>query len=272
MNCYPRSLLVFWLIVYSVRFGTRPWNFFQLNSIYFNNDKGFFSKLDIDRLIPDRWRLVQQLDDGASIPEFPVFSKPEWGQNSHGVRVIRDEGELREVRRTRKGRAVSYLLQEAAKEKREFEVFYLRSPADLEQCAMLSITETLNSSGSSLPVNGVLNSSTLYREIGSMLSTGQKKRIWSMVSQIGEFRVARVGLCADSVEDLAAGNFHIFEINIFLPMPLLLLDATISCARRWAFIRESMRIAALLAKNRDRGPARYPVFAKHFLAHYRVKS
>jgi len=61
-----------------IRVGTGPWKFFQLNVRYFSKDLGFFSKLRIDDLIPDRWRLHQVPDDGTMVPErFPVFMKPQ---------------------------------------------------------------------------------------------------------------------------------------------------------------------------------------------------
>lgn len=271
MNCLLRPLLVFWLIVYSVRYRTRPWNFFQLNARYFDSDKGIFSKLAIDRLIPSQWRLRQEVDDGACVPEFPVFSKPEWGQNSHGVAAVHDSLQLDEVRRTRKNRNVSYLLQEASKEKREFEIFYLRSPKSIDNYAILSITETVNIGNKPLPVNGVLNRETRFREINSRLSPEELEKIWSFVGQIGQFKIARVGLCAESVGEMVAGKLHIFEINIFLPMPLVLLDPALSFDRKQRFIRECMRVAAILARGRDRGLARHPVFFKQLLAHYQVK-
>ena len=99
-----RPLLVFWLIAYSVYYRTRPWNFFQLNSDYFNGEKNIFSKLELNQYIPFRWRLRQVVDDGEIVPEFPVFVKPEWGQNSHGVSSVKTLDELCSIRLKRKWR------------------------------------------------------------------------------------------------------------------------------------------------------------------------
>ena len=93
-----RVALVFWCIVYSLRCRVAPWHFFQLNSGYFNSTKSIFSKLDMDRFIPERWRLQQLEDDGDTAPEFPVFLKPEWGQNAHGIFFIRNGDELDEAK------------------------------------------------------------------------------------------------------------------------------------------------------------------------------
>jgi len=72
-----------------------PWKYFQLNAPYFNEQRGIFSKLDTDQLIPEAWRLPQSLDIGDYQPPlYPVFVKPEWGQNSHGIFVVETEVEL----------------------------------------------------------------------------------------------------------------------------------------------------------------------------------
>ena len=62
--------------------GTGPWKFFQLNAPHFNSAKGIFSKIDLDEMFPEEWRLSQRYDADDYLPEeYPVFLKPEWGQN-----------------------------------------------------------------------------------------------------------------------------------------------------------------------------------------------
>lgn len=85
------------------------------------------------------------------------------------------------------------------------------------------------------------------------------------------FRIARVGVRANSIEELLAGNFHVIEVNIFLPMPLVLLDSQRSWAEKHRFIRESMKGAARLAGNGFRPKKRYPIFFRQLIAHYKVK-
>lgn len=267
-----RFLLVFWLIVYSLRYRTRPWNFFQLNHTYFNRVKNIFSKLDIDDHIPARWRLYQIVDDGSVVPEFPVFVKPEWGQNSHGVGLAKNIDELNKLRRQRKGKGVDYLLQQAATEVREFEFFYVRSVENPDRYAIISLTETVNTSDETLVVNGINNNDSLYKDIMYQLSDADKETLWTRFSTIGCFYIARVGVKANSIENLVAGDFHVVEVNIFLPMPLLLLDVSKSRSEKLEFIQTSMRASAQLAAKVDLSKTRRrPIFFKKLIAHYKVK-
>ncbi|BHH84572.1 ATP-grasp domain-containing protein [Desulforhopalus sp. 52FAK] len=267
-----RFLLVFWLIIYSIRYWTKPWNFFQLNHTYFNRTKNIFSKLDLDSHIPDQWRLQQVVDDGDIVPDFPVFVKPEWGQNSHGVGIARNLAELNKLRGNRKGKGVTYLLQEAATEAREFEFFYIRNGDSLDRYETVSLTETVNKSGESLVVNGINNTSSVYKDVGDQLSDDEREHLWQTLSAIGCFYIARVGLKADSIKEIVAGNFHVVEINIYLPMPLMLLDEEISRKEKLKFIRHSMKVSARLASKVDFSSSeRCPIFFKKLVAHYKVK-
>jgi hypothetical protein len=66
--------------------GIPPWYYFQINAEWYNKKKGFYSKIDMDARIPKKWRLKQGYFDKNNLPEtFPVFLKPEWGQNSNGI-------------------------------------------------------------------------------------------------------------------------------------------------------------------------------------------
>jgi len=267
-----RVLLIFWLIFYTVRYRTKPWDFFQLNEFYFNRDKNIFSKLDLDNHIPKQWRLAQVVDDGKIVPRFPVFVKPEWGQNSHGVGIANNLDELNNLRQTRRDTDVNYLLQEAAKEKKEFEFFYIRSTSDSSDFDTLSLTETVNKSDETLVVNGINNKDSVYREVGNELSAGERATLWKQLGSIGCFYIARVGVKANSLDDLLFGSFHVIEVNIFLPMPLMLLDNRIRVREKHQFIRRSMKASAkLAAKVNVSGAERCSIFFKQLIAHYKVK-
>lgn len=266
-----RPLLVFWLIAYSLYYRTRPWNFFQLNSDYFNGEKNIFSKLELNQYIPKQWRLRQVVDDGKIALEFPLFVKPEWGQNSHGVHAAKDFAELSSIRQKRKSNSVTYLLQEAAKELLEFEIFYIRAAEDLDDFAILSVTETVNRSSENLPVNGVNNRNSSFLDRTKRLSEQELHNLWVMMKKIGFFRIARVGVRANSIEELLAGHFHVIEVNIFLPMPLVLLDSQKGWPEKFQIIRDSMKCAAQLAGNDFRPQKRYPIFFHKLVAHYKVK-
>lgn len=267
-----RSLLVIWLILYSLRYRTKPWNFFQLNHSYFNREINIFSKLDLDHHIPEKWYLQQRLDDGKIVPEFPVFVKPEWGQNSHGVGIAKNISELKALRAKRGDTTVAYLLQEAASEEREFEFFYIRRAENPDDYQTISLTETINTSDESLVINGINNKNSVYRDVGYDLSDEQRSTLWQVFSSIGCFYIARVGVKANSLAELIEGMFHVIEVNIFLPMPLVLLDERKSLQEKLRFIRHSMKGAAQLAsKVNVTGSERRPIFFKQLIAHYKVK-
>jgi hypothetical protein len=264
-------VLIFWCITSCLRRRVSPQLFFQLNSEYFNPGKNIFSKLDMDRVIPDRWRLRQIEDDGQVVPEMPVFLKPEWGQNSHGIYLIQTMKDLEAARRKRRVRKTSYLFQEVAREKKEYEIFYIRSASDNSRFAILSITEVRNSGHADLYINGVHNADSSYHDITTDFSAKEQQQLWTMLKGVGRFRIARVGIRANSRKELLSGIFHIIEINIFLPLPLLLLDKNISWSGKHQFIRKSMVVAADLISNLPASKKRRAIFFRQLIAHYRVK-
>ncbi len=267
-----RFLLVALYLLHCIRRRVRPWLFFQLNAEYFNESKGIFSKLDIDRLIPVRWRLSQYRDTGIETPEsFPVFVKPEWGQNSVGIRRAGSQVQLDQIRAERPAGQIPYLIQEAASGSREFEIYMIpaASPeAGAEASyAVLSVVETTNLSGERLPINSIKNRETRYRDITALFSDKQLLAVWQHLKESGDFRMARYGIRADSLENLMAGEFKIFEINLFLPMPLSLLADNVSLVRK---IKQSYRITGQLARVTGTVPetsTRKSVFFRKLIVH-----
>ncbi|MGY0217754.1 hypothetical protein ACWJJH_10270 [Endozoicomonadaceae bacterium StTr2] len=261
-----RSLLVLFYIWHCIWLRVRPWLFFQLNADYFNNAKGIFSKLDMDQRIPTRWRLNQFRDNGVQQPEsFPVFIKPEWGQNSAGITRADNQIELDTARAARTEADLPYLVQESAPGKREFEVYLITSELTSDQFATLSITEVTNTSGEDLPVNGIYNKQTSYRDISAELSYGQMQQLWDHLKTVGYFRTARFGIRADSVQDLVAGEFKIFEINLFLPMPLVLHCENTTATQRLGMIyRLTYQLAAVTGTIPERKNRKSIFFRKLF--------
>ncbi|WP_194842472.1 hypothetical protein [Endozoicomonas sp. OPT23] len=242
-----RSLLVLTYIWHCIRLAAKPWKFFQLNAGYFNNTKGIFSKLDMDQRIPARWKLAQYRDNGQVVPEnFPVFLKPEWGQNSAGVVRADNIQALHENRASREGDDQPYLIQESARGSREFEVYLILSDTNKDQFATLSITEVTNTSGDDLPVNGIYNKQTCYQDISGSFSADQLQKLWSHLKQVGQFRTARFGIRADNLNELVSGEFKIFEINLFLPMPLALVSSNVTRLEKLAMVcRLTKQLAAV---------------------------
>ncbi|MCY3769522.1 MAG: hypothetical protein OXG56_09180 [Gammaproteobacteria bacterium] len=248
-----------------VLIGTKPCKYFQLNSRYFNNEKGVFSKIDLDKLIPIEWRLAQQYDDAGYIPEhFPVFLKPEWGQNASGIYRADDPVSLREIRQQIGCSQVPYIIQQGALEAREFEIFSLQHHRNKGEYSIFSVTEVINESERN-PINGIHNRDTTYHDITEQFSEPQKQILWNTVCQIGQFGISRLSLRANSTEDLLAGRFHIIELNLFTPMPIHMLDPGYT-VRDWLGMSLGyMWKLARLTKCRDKTLEEYPIYTKMML-------
>ncbi len=258
----------------------KPCKYFQLNAAFFDRDKGIFSKQDINDLMPSRWRLAQFYDDGVRQPaRFPVFVKPEWGQNASGVRRADNAADLARIRaelaadhaaQADHRPRLAYLIQEAAAQPYEYEIFSMRSHRDAARYAVLTLTRAENSR-QALPINGIHNPDTRYVEITAELSPSQREKIWALVRQIGDFNISRVSARAASLAALLRGDFHIIEVNLFLPMPINFLDRRHSRVALARLAMAYMMRLALLTKHRDLGRAAKPVFTKSLLYNRRGK-
>ena len=250
---YIRYLLVLSYIFYCLKIRTNVTRYFQLNAQYFNEDKGIYSKLDIDRMIPQRWRLRQCADNGTSTDfNYPVFVKPEWGQNAYGIRCANNAAELTEIRQL--PRIVSKMpniIQEAATEAREFEIFSVLSADDEMKAAVLTVSEAVNVRAQAFPINSINNNNTVYRELTPMLSTDELDAIWKHIRSLGRFALSRVAIRADSINDLVNGDFHIIEINLYVPMPIHVLDPDKTVMER---IRCVLQTTYALARMIDKIP------------------
>jgi hypothetical protein len=203
-----------------------PWRFFYLNKNYFNKQKGIYSKQAINNLIPEAYQLNQWFDHADCEPKhYPVFVKPEWGQNSQGVQRVNTLDELKTVRRKflTSSEPRPLLVQESAQGVTEFEVFMLANPKSADHYACLSVIQVVNTTQNPLPVNGIHNPDTSYLDISGEFSPAQLRQLWSFLSPIGHFKICRFGIKADSKDKLLTGQFKIIEINLLLPMPMVLL-------------------------------------------------
>ena len=242
--------------------GTKPCKYFQLNSPWFNENKGVFSKMDMDRLIPERWRLEQNYDDGVSNPvAFPVFLKPEWSENAKGIHRADNLEELQSIRQKISTSKVPYLLQQGASHQREFEIFGLRDYRNRSRFSVFSITETINRREPN-PINSINNPDTHYRDLTDQFSEEQKSAVCEILNQIGSFTISRLSVRADSPERLVTGNFQVIELNLFTPMPIHMLDPKYKLRDLWKMIRQYMMYLARLTRVRDRQLAEKPVYTR----------
>jgi len=227
----------------------------------------------MDTRIPKQWLLEQFMDLGAREPKtYPVFVKPEWGQNSQGVVRVDNSWQLDHLREQRTARHPFYLIQQAAPGRREFELFTIPNHDDLQQLGMLSVTETCNRSTDELPVNGIYNKDTYYLDCAPKLTPEQLQKIWSHLRQMGNYRIARYGVRADSLEDLIAGRFHVVEINLYVPMPLLLLVDNMTTWRKFRFITTAMKQLVFVTKTIPATQPKKAVFFKKLRSSQRLKS
>jgi hypothetical protein len=265
--------MIFLFIVYCLRLRIDPSKFFQLNADYFNKEKGIYSKLEINQLIPFRWRLKQIVYSSGIMPtRFPVFLKPEWGQNSNGIYRADSPEEFKEIQRIVAKKDMTYLLQEAADENREFEVYYIRQADHLDHCATLTITEVKNQRDGNHPINGVKNAYTSYTDLTQEFTDIGLQTIWNHVKSIGNFRMARVCIKANSEIDLLKGEFHIVEINLLTPMPIHLLDQRVPWKNKMGYIKNGMWLLAENAQAISTRQESKKLFLRKLGMHYRVKS
>lgn|GEM_PF-6708494 len=74
---------------------------------------------------------------------------------------------------------------------------------------------------------------------------------------------------ANSKSDIILGNFKIFEINIFVPLPLKLLAYNVDKSQKKAFLKKWTIILAKLTKNRPKQKYK-EVFLRKAYLHYRI--
>ena len=263
--------MVITYILFCMRIGTKPCKYFQLNSPHFDAEHGIFSKISIDNSIPDKWRLQQEYDDGASTPtSWPVFIKPEWGQNASGVKRADNLAELERIRKSIQNERIRYLIQQGAPGSREFEVFSIRHSQDKSRYAVLTVTEAVNDQEQN-PINSIYNPATRYQEITDELDVEQINNLWQIVNQCGEYNISRASFRANSIEDVLLGKFHVIEINLFVPMPINMLDSRYGPKDLFALIRSYMMSLAKITKARNKKWVEKPVFTKIMLYNRKSK-
>ncbi len=262
--------LIFYFILYSLRLFSPPWRYFQINAQYFNNEIGAFSKIDINKYIPAKWVLEQDFLDKNNPPDkYPVFLKPEWGQNGNGVRAIESLADFNDsCDKLKKRTKLRYIIQSFANFDKEFEIFYIQN--DKCEFATITITETINTKDS-IPINSIFNANTKYFDITGDFNNKELNIIKGYLKQLPTFKIARVGIKTNNKNDLILGNFKIIEINLFAPMPLNLLDPNISKHKKIEFIKKNMYYLAKLCSNMPKTYFKKFIFLRKIIYHYSTK-
>lgn len=275
-----RLKIVFWFIYYSMVLRVRPWRYFQLHAKYFNRKKWIFSKAEIESHIPDIWKLnstyinnidgiqkqIKQIEDNHS---YPVFIKPEWGQNSHGISIVYSREELSDTLKSISKNSTPYVAQQASRYENEFEILYTRDPIKPNEIILQSIVESKNDTCDPHCVNGI-HGTTSYHDILPKFTQDMKLILIEYIQKIWEFRVARIGLKAENIKSMIEWKFEIFEINIFIPFALHLLDKDISKKDKNIFIKKFAKDLVILTwKNKQ--TIKWSIFFKKLATHYTIK-
>lgn len=253
-----RIKIVLYYIFNCFRLKVLPWNYFQINWWFFNEKKWIFSKIEIEKDIPKKWKLkslninfpindkkISQLENELW---FPLFLKPEWWQNSFWIIAVKNKKELiKNLNKISKSK-ISYIAQQAANYSKEFELFFIKDPDDFNKTKLISWVESKNKSGIKQYINWV-DLNTTYHNILWKLKKSEISKINKNINKLQNFKLWRIWLKADSINDLIEGNFEIFEINIFIPFPLHLLDKNISNLDKNKFIIDFTYSLAKLTKN-----------------------
>jgi hypothetical protein len=265
------SKLIFYYIYWSIRLGIPPWYYFQINAEWYNKSKGFYSKIDMDARIPLYWRLEQDYLNKQNTPKrFPVFLKPEWGQNSNGI--IRVDCLQDFLNFDEQKCKIPYIVQEAASETQEYEIFYIRDAENQQDYATLTITQSINKSSERYPINNINNLDVIYKDISQSFSDTELVILKQHLNVLPEFRIARVGLRANSKQDLLAGLFHIIEVNLFAPFPINLLDNNITKKTKHQFIKDNMYHLVKVSNTTGKKYFNRFVFINTIIKHYKSKT
>ncbi len=263
--------LITYYILWSIRLGIAPWRYFQLNAQYFNIDKGIFSKLDIDTHIPKQWRLEQHYLSKSVIPkQYPVFLKPEWGQNSYGITLVYSEKQYLSACEALKDKKVPYIAQALAQGEIEYEIFYIQHPDNPKDCITLTITKVVNQS-EQYPINAANNQHTQYHDCTNEFDVQALETLKKHLRQLPCFRIARIALKADNHQAVIIGEFKIIEINLFTPMPLNLLDVSHSKQYKMDFIKKNMQHLVVLSDQIPRQDFKRHIFFKKVWRHYQIQ-
>lgn len=225
----------------------------------------------MDAHIPLKWRLVQDYLDKNSPPsEFPVFLKPEWGQNSNGVVRIDNKTDFLKFDESKS--KTPYIIQQAAPELQEYEIFYIRDADNQQDLIELTITQSINHSDEVYPINSIHNPQVVYQNRTLDFSVNELKQIKQHLQELPQFRISRIGLRANSKADLIKGLFHIIEVNLFAPFPINLLDKETSDKAKHIFIKNNMYHLVRVSNTTPRKYFNRFVFFKKIIKHYHSKT
>jgi hypothetical protein len=133
------------------------------------------------------------------------------------------------------------------------------------------VNEALNVKKTDFPINSINNPNTFYRELTTSLNEEQLSAIWVHMRTFGRFGISRVGLRSDNIDALVNGDFHVIEINLFVPMPINLLDPDKTLRQRVLAILNTTWHLAQITKHIPKDQVPQSVFFKKWWVARKVK-
>lgn len=271
--------IIIYYIYYCIKIWAKPWRFSQFNAEFFNDSKWIFSKYEIEENIPEKFKLKSifllssdsistQKQNIISNFKFPIFLKPEWGQNSHWIIFVEDKWDLDKYLKQIKRNRISYLCQESSILKNEYEILYTKDIISNE-INIHCITKTINIYENDYPLNWIYKDSS-YVSIINQFSISDINKLKKYILEIWNFNVWRIGLKANSISDLLLWNFKIFEINIFLPMMLSIFDSNLTKDEKTTSIKNYIKSLVKITKYSQEKYDK-PIFFRKIWRHYTIK-
>jgi len=260
--------IILYFIYYSLKKWVNPYMFFQNHVDQFNWKKWIFSKYEIEKKIPKKWKLrseyySQQYE--VNIRDnynFPFFLKPEWGQNSKWIYAIQNVWDFQNFSQKILKWNVNYIVQEWVIWK-EFEISFTRNNQDI---TIWSLVESVNTQWELIHCK---NCYTEYIERIYELSQTDIESLKSMVQEIEPYSFARIWLKAESLRHIIDWKLKIFEINIFVPLPLFLLAENIRKPEKNVFLKRYLQELVCITKNRKK-LSYEEVFLKKTYMHFKL--
>lgn len=269
-----RLQIVLYFVWYCLKIRTNPWFYFQVHARFFDEKKWMFSKYDIEQWIPKKWRLKsEKITSTTTITSLlanmslPVFGKPEWGQNSHGVEYIETKKQLESFIKHAKSSEILNLIQSSSPYEKEFEICFTRDPHNQKKIKIWSFVESSNTRKSRI---NSIHSGTEYMEYIDTLDLWQLKQLEDYIAHFWDLQLGRVWVKANSIDNVIAWEFHVFEINIFIPLPLKMLAKNVKNSTKNIFLKDFTYALAQLTKQREKTKYKEVFFRKIFL-HYKIK-
>ena len=137
-NISRRSWVIYCFLKACITQRVLPLRYFYVHLDYLDAASKIYSKQSINESIPNQWRLKSTLlsieesrdiwkDKIESQFTYPLFLKPEWGENSSGVFRVHDRETLLSVLSKIQQTKQNYICQEAASGEKEYDFFFVKS-------------------------------------------------------------------------------------------------------------------------------------------------